>query len=141
MNTSNVKSTAKQVAKRTGLFAVDYIAAPLHMGLQIVSNVVQVAADGVAMGEGYLTEKIDPTQDRVEVATSRVDHTKMRFMQTAAMLQTTKDKLQRSIDTANVKIDNIKQSFNKEAEEIEVVEPEHVGHVPPAGYSRVLAIK
>lgn len=121
----------KNLLKKSALFTVDFIAAPVHIGLQLGSNLLQLGADGVAMGEGYLTEKIDGTQDRELVANARVNHTQKRFKQTADALHHAKQKLEQSIDAANDKMKDIKQSMRREpaidgvVHSVEIVPVEH----------------
>lgn len=90
--------------QKIALVAVDTVAMPLHIGLTLGSNILNAAADGVALGEGYLTEKIDNRQDREDVANARVNYTQEQFRVTAERAKAIKDKLQRTMDSANNKI-------------------------------------
>lgn len=117
-----MKTTVKNIAKKTGLFAIDFVAAPLHIGLQLGSNVLQASADAVAMGEGYLTEKIDSTKDRELVANQRVNYTKQRFIATAEAANSIKHKIQTTYDKANDKLNNI---MHKDAPATEAAAVEH----------------
>lgn len=95
-----MKTSIKNIARRTGLIAVDLIAAPLHITAELAAVVSQATADGIAMGEGYITEKIDPTKERNEVATNRVEYTKAKFIATAMAAQSLKDGIDSSIQKA-----------------------------------------
>lgn len=112
----------KQQVKNAGVSTVRTIASPLHMGLQLVSNLVQLTADGVALGEGYLANKIDSSIEAEEVATCRVEHTKQQFMKTAMALEFAKYKLSEGINSANDKMSEIKDKmFSKEEPQQHIV--------------------
>lgn len=104
----------KQQAKSAGVGLVKSIAMPLHMAGQLATNVMQLATDGIALGEGYVVNKIDNEQVAWEVASSRVDYTKAKFMATAMALEAAKCRLKQSIEDNRRKsgeaIDKIKEA-------------------------------
>ena len=109
MNTT-VSTPAKSksianTAKTIGVGAVKVIACPLHMTLQLGSNLLQLGADGVALGEGRVTEFIDGT-DREIVANARVEYTQAKFEAAAYKLKSAEDRLRDAINKANGHIDN-----------------------------------
>ena len=112
----------KKFFQKLGLVAIDTVAMPLHMTMQLGSNVLQLGADGVALGEGYLTSKIDKDKDAETVANARVDYTQERFRAVADKALQLKHKMQKSIDHANAKMENIKQNISK----VKEAEVEHV---------------
>lgn len=124
-----MKNTVKETAKKATLATINIIATPLHMTAQLASNVAQLTADGIAMGEGYLTEKVDSTQHREDIANKRVEYTQAKFLQTAMKLEQWKNKTKKAMQEADAKMENIKQKLTK-ANDIEV----HTAEIVPAAH-------
>lgn len=116
-----MKTSFKTTAKRVAVATVDAVACPLHMALQLTSNIVQLGADSVAMGEGYIVEKIDNTQDREIVANNRVDYTQHQFMQTALAIEALKNKAQSAYEAGKDKITEL--TAKPEPQQPELVAP------------------
>jgi hypothetical protein len=109
--------TFKTVAANGAVSTVKFIVAPVHLTLQVATNIVaalgEYTCNSIAKGEGFIVEHLNGTP-REETAALRTEYTQMKMFEAAMKADAIRQKIQGSINTANNKVSEIGHKIKTE---------------------------